>query len=69
MTVSEKIKSIDNKIEQNKAQHKLEIQTAEVLEISSGNVCKYKILTGEDILREKGLLGKAATIKNSNIHH
>ena len=31
--------------------------------MSWGNVCKYEFLTGEDVLPEKGLLEKAATIK------
>ena len=31
--------------------------------MSWGNVCKYEFLTGEDVLSEKGLLEKAATIK------
>ena len=30
MSISEKIKAMDNKIEQNKAQYNLEIQTAEI---------------------------------------
>ena len=33
--------------------------------MSSGNVCKYKFLTGEDVLLERDLLEKAATIKRS----
>ena len=51
MTVSEKTKSIDNKIKQNKAKYSLYKQTG-----SSGNV-------GENILPEKDLLEKASTIK------
>ena len=31
--------------------------------LSSGNVGKYEFLTGEDVLPEKGLLIKAATIR------
>ena len=31
--------------------------------LSSGNVSKYKFLTGKDVLPEKGLLQKAATMK------
>ena len=31
--------------------------------LSSANVAKYEFLTGEDVLQEKGLLEKAATIK------
>ena len=38
MSISEKIKSINNKIEQNKAQHDLDRQTAKISALSSGNV-------------------------------
>ena len=40
MTVSEKIKPIDNKIEQNKAQYDLDRQAAKISALSSGNVSK-----------------------------
>ena len=35
MTVSEKIKTIDNKIEQNKAQYDLDRQTTKIFALSS----------------------------------
>ena len=65
MTVSNKIKRIDNKIEQNKAQHDLDRETAKISALSSGNIGKYKFLTGKDVLPEIGLLQKAATFKKS----
>ena len=40
MTVSEKIKTIDNKIEQNKSQYKLDRQTAKISAFTSGNLDK-----------------------------
>ena len=40
MTFSEKIKTFDNKVEQNKAQYNLEEQTARISSLSSGNVGK-----------------------------
>ena len=43
MTVSEKIKTINSKIEQNKAQKNLDRQTGKILALSSGNVGKYEI--------------------------
>ena len=43
MTVSEKNKIIGNKIEQNKAQYKLDKQAAKILRLSSGNVSKYEV--------------------------
>ena len=53
MSISEKIKTINNKIDKNKAQYNLDIQTAQISTLSSGYVSKYEILTGEDILPEK----------------
>ena len=64
MTLGEKIKMIDNKIEQNKGQYDLDRQTAKIWTLSSGNVGKYEFLTGKDVLPERGLFKKAATIKN-----
>ena len=42
MTVSVKVKTIDNKIEQNEAQYTLDRQTAKISALSSRNVGKYK---------------------------
>ena len=63
MTVSEKIGTNDNKIEQNKAQYNLDRQTAKISALSPSYVGKYEFLTGEDILPEKELLEETATIK------
>ena len=60
MTVSEKIKIIDNKIEQNKAQYNLDRQTAKISVLSSGNVSKYEFLPEKDLLEK-------ATALNLNI--
>ena len=49
MTVSGKIKTIDNKIEQNKAHYSLDRQTAKVSALSLGNISKYEYLIGKDI--------------------
>ena len=38
MSITEKIKTINNKIEQNKAQYNLDRQTANISTLSSGNV-------------------------------
>ena len=56
MTVSEKIKTIDKKLEQNKAQYDLDRQAAKISPLSAGNVSKYKFLTGKDVLPEKDML-------------
>ena len=63
MTVSKKIKTADNKIEQNKAQHNLDRQTAKISALSAENFSKCEFLTGKDFLSEKDLLEKAATMK------
>ena len=69
MTVSEKIKTIDNKIEQNKAQYNLDRQTAKTSALSLRSIGKYESLMGEDVLSEKGLLEKLLQSKDLNIHH
>ena len=46
MTISKKIKTIENKIE----------EAAKILALSSGNVSKYKFLIDIDFLAEKYLL-------------
>ena len=63
MTVSEKLKTINKKIEQNKAQYDLDKQTPRISTLLSGIVGKDELSTGKDVLPEKGLLEKAATIK------
>ena len=40
MSISEKIKAINNGIEQNKAQYDLDRQTTKISALSSGNVSK-----------------------------
>ena len=47
MSISEKTKSINNKIEQNKAQQNLDRQTAKISALSSGNVSKDVLLENE----------------------
>ena len=44
MTVNDKIKTSDNKIEQSKAQYDLDRQAAKISALSSGNVSKYKFI-------------------------
>ena len=63
MSISEKIKAISHKIEQNKAQHNLDRQTAKISALSLRNVSKYEFLTTKDVLPEKDLLEKAAAMK------
>ena len=42
MSINGKIKTINNKIEQNKAQYDLDGQTAKISALSSGNISKYE---------------------------
>ena len=63
MSICDKIKTINNKIEQRKAQYNLDRQTATISALSSGNVSKYEFLTSKDILTEIYQLEKAATMK------
>ena len=63
LSVSEKIKAINNKIEQNKNQFDSDSQTGKIWASSSGNVSKYQFLTDKDVLPETDLLEKAATIE------
>ena len=53
---NKKIKTIDNKIEQNKAQYDLDKQTTKISALSSGNISKYESLTGKDLLEKAAAL-------------
>ena len=53
MSISDKIKTINNKIEEKKAQYNFDRQTTKIPALSSGNVSKYKCLTGRGVLPEK----------------
>ena len=63
MTITENIKTIDNKIKQIKAQCHLDNQTATISALSLGNVSEYKFLADKVVLPEKELLEKAVTMK------
>ena len=63
MTVSEKTKTIGNKIEQNKIQYDLDRQTSKISVLSSGNVSKHEFLISKDVLPGKHLIEKATTLK------
>ena len=53
MSISEKIKTINDKIEQNKAQYNSDRQTAKISALLSENVSKYEFFTPKDALPEK----------------
>ena len=70
MTVSEKIKIIDDKIEQNKAQYSLDKQTAKILAFSSGNIGKFCIFNRwRYFTRKRTDRKKLLQSKDSNINH
>ena len=63
MTLSEKIKTTNNKRKQNKAQNNLgKTKNAKILTLSSGNVSRYEFFTGKDVLPEN-LLEETTKIK------
>ena len=53
ISISEKIKAINNKIEENKVRYNLDRQTAKISALSSGNVNKYEFLTGKMLSLKK----------------
>ena len=59
MSISDKIKPINNKIQQNKAQYNLDRQTAKISALSSETVSKYEFLPGKDVLPENNLARKS----------
>ena len=63
MSISQKIKAVNNKIEQNKALHDLGGQTTKISAFSLGYVSKYEFLTSKYLLTKKELLEEAATMK------
>ena len=69
MNFSEKIKTIDNKIQLHKGQYNLDRQSAKISALLSGNAGKYGFLAGEDILPEREQLEKVANIKRFTIIH
>ena len=53
MSIREKIKAVDNKIEQNKGQYNLDRRTADTFALPLGNVTKSEFFTSKDILSER----------------
>ena len=52
MSITDKIKAINNKMEQDKAQYDFDRKTGKTSALSSGNVIKYEFLTRKDVLPE-----------------
>ena len=49
MTVRDQIKILDRKIKQNQSQYDLDREAAKIFALSSKNLDKYELLTGEDL--------------------
>ena len=49
MTVTDQIKILNKKIKQNESQYDLDRETAKISALSSNNLGKYELLTGEDL--------------------
>ena len=49
MTVTDQIKILNRKIKQNESQYDLDRKAAEISALSSKNLDKYELLTGEDL--------------------
>ena len=63
MTVTDQIKILDRKIKQNESQYDLGREAATVSALSSNNLDKYELLTGEDL----GL--KPSTLKQTKFEY
>ena len=64
MTVSEKTKIIDNKIQQNIAQYDLDRQTGKISGLSSGNVSKCELKKCQRKKWQRCFTGKRLTRKS-----
>ena len=49
MTVTDQIKTLNKKIKQNEGQYDLDREAAKISALSSNNLDKYELLTGEDL--------------------
>ena len=63
MSISEKIKATNNKIEQSKAKYDFDRQAAEIQALKSANGSKYEFLIGKDIFPDRDLLKKAVAME------
>ena len=49
MAITDQIKILNKKIKQNESQYDVDIKAAEISALSSKNLDKYELLTGEDL--------------------
>ena len=64
MTVTDEIKTLNRKSKQNESQYDLDRKAAEISALSSKNLGKYELLTGEDLD-----LKPSTVAQNLNILH
>ena len=65
MTVTDQIKILNRNIQQNDSQYDLDRKAAKISALSSKNLDKYELLTGEDLDLKLSMQNK----QNLNIHH
>ena len=58
MTLAEKIKTFNNKIEAKEAKYNLDRETAHISAQPSGNLDKYEYLTGQDVTTKLGVIAQ-----------
>ena len=63
MTVTDQIKFLNRKIKQNESQYDSDREVAKILALSSNNLDKYEVLTGEDLNL------KPSTIEQANFEY
>ena len=56
MTLTDELKTFDDKIKANQAQYDLYREAAKIYPLSSKELDKYKYLTGEDLLFKPGVI-------------
>ena len=59
MTLTEQVKTLDDKIKENKTQYNFNRKAAKIPALSSGELEKYKYLTGEDLGYKPDVVQKA----------
>ena len=59
MTVTDQIKILNRKIKQNESQYDLDREAAKISALSSNNLDKYELLTGEDLNLEPSTVEQA----------
>ena len=59
MTVTDQIKILDRKYKQNESQYDLDREAARISALSSNNLNRYELLTGEDLVLKPSTIEQA----------